>query len=78
MIVSDWSLVGRVLWDFTVNVLNSMGLVYDFLITPITLEAVDILGYTIFEGFTFTPLFPSIGAIVTLVTLGIIASIVPL
>ena len=63
--------LGRVLWDFTLNVLRAMDLLYDFMTTPI-----PIVTYTLMGGINYimvTPMEITGTAIIAIVTITIIS-----
>ena len=69
--------VGRLLWDFTLVVVQTMGQVKDWLLTPYTVGSIEILGFEIIEGFTITPLLPSSIFIIALLGFGVIKAVNP-
>lgn len=69
--------VGKILWNFMLVIVETMGQVKDILLTPYTVADIQVLGFTIVEGFTFTPLIPSAGFIIILLSLGIIKAVNP-
>jgi hypothetical protein len=69
--------VGRLLWDFTYNVVEAMADVQDFLLTPFEIPNITILGFELFEGFEFTPLLISGGVIILILGFGIIKAVNP-
>ena len=69
--------IGRILWNLTITILQAMGDVFEWLTTPKSIGKIEILGWEIMDGLTFTPLALSGGFILAILGIGLISLLNP-
>ena len=65
------------LWDFIVRIFSTFNEVWIFMTSPYQVGRVSILGWTIIEGVTITPLYVTGGLVILIIGIGLVALFMP-